>query len=188
MEPNVERIKLKGAEAMVKEGQLDEELLKKIQVRVVDYYHTFGAFIDRDKNRRLGIEKSDLHSRENFGYYLMDPDVPPCELPDKLTQNIQLLIEVRTKLKLDLVDKQGRGLLETRLGSDSDDSEEVHYILVENVMEEYQLGWRLLLKPFLNLFKLNKQLQACLLLHTLKDGWVITDFDGCLNGNPLEQQ
>ena len=109
------------------------------------------------------------------------------ELPSKLTQNIQLLIEVRTKLKLDAVDLDGRGLIETKLNEEGENSEEVHYMLVENVMEEYKFGWRLFLKPLLNLLKLNKQFQACLLLHMLRDGWVITDFDGCLSGNPFAQ-
>lgn len=100
-----------------------------------------------------------------------------------LTQNIQLLLEVRTKLKLDVVDREGRGLLETKLGDLAQEKEEVHYMLVENVMEEYHFSWRMLTKPFLNLLKLNKQLHLALILHSLKDGWVITDFDGCLNGN-----
>ena len=120
MLPNIDKIKLKGAEAIIREGNVDEGLLDKIEIRVIDYYHTFGAFIDRGKNRQLGIQKSDAHSKENFGYYLMNPGVPSSEIPDKFTQNIQLLIEVRTKIKLDLVDKDGRGLLETRLGSEND--------------------------------------------------------------------
>lgn len=95
---------------------------------------------------------------------------------------------MKTRLKLDVIDRDGRGLIETKLnGEDKESREEVHYMLVENVMEEYDLGWRLLLKPFKNLLIKNNQLRASLLMHTLKDGWVITDFDGCLNGNPLEQ-
>ena len=89
-------------------------------------------------------------------------------------------------MKLDVVDLDGRGLLETKLGDFADDQEEVHYMLVENVMEEYEVSWKLLLKPFMNLLKMNKQLHICMLLHQLKDGWVITDFDGCLNGNPRD--
>ena len=40
------------------------------------------------------------------------------DLPDKLTQNIQLLIEVRTKLKLNVIDREGRGMIETKLHGD----------------------------------------------------------------------
>lgn len=58
-------------------------------------------------------------------------------------------------------------------------------MLVENVMEEYYLDWRIIFKPFMNILKMNKQVQASLMMHALKDGWVITDFDGCLNGNPI---
>lgn len=63
---------------------------------------------------------------------------------------------MRTKLKLDVVDRDGRGLLETKLGDLAGENEEVHYMLVENVMEEYDLSWKLLMKPFMNLLKLNK--------------------------------
>ena len=107
-------------------------------------------------------------------------------MPEKLTQNIQLLLEVHTKLKLDVVDRDGKGLLHTKLGDLAGENEEVHYMLVENVLEEYEVSWKLLLKPFMNLLKLNKQMHICMLLHSLKEGWVITDFDGCLNGNLRE--
>lgn len=63
---------------------------------------------------------------------------------------------MRTKLKLDVVDRDGRGLLETKLGDFAGEKEEVHYMLVENVMEEYEVSWKLLLKPFMNMLKLNK--------------------------------
>ena len=56
-------------------------------------------------------------------------------------------------------------------------------MLVENVVEEYELGWKLLLKPFKNLATM--QMRANLLMEALKDGWVVVDFDGCLNGNPI---
>lgn len=59
-------------------------------------------------------------------------------------------------MKLDVVDQDGRGLLETKLGDLAGDNEEVHYMLVENVMEEYEMSWKLLLKPFMNLLKMNK--------------------------------
>ena len=58
-------------------------------------------------------------------------------------------------------------------------------MLVENVIEEYNFDWRIFFKPFMNLLMLNNQFRSCFLMHTLKDGWVITDFDGCLNGNPI---
>lgn len=93
---------------------------------------------------------------------------------------------MRSKLKLDVVDRDGRGLLETQLGDLAGDQEEVHYMLVENVLEEYEVSWKLLFKPFLNMLKMNKQMHICMLLHSLKEGWVITDFDGCLNCNPRE--
>ena len=49
MEPIIEKIKFKGAliGALGNEDELKEELLNCVEVRVVDYYHTFGAFIDR---------------------------------------------------------------------------------------------------------------------------------------------
>ena len=75
MKPNIDRIRLKGAEEIIKDGNADQGLLENIDIRVVDYYHTFGAFIDRNYNKRIGIRKSSTHSKDNFGYYLMDPTV-----------------------------------------------------------------------------------------------------------------
>lgn len=191
MDPHIQSLKVKN---IADEG--NSKVLKAstaaicddIEIRVIDYFHTFGAFIDRDYHSKLGMRRSLEQSRDNFGHYVLDPaqSTMDGQLPQKLTQNIQLLIEVRTKVKLDAVDRDGRGLIETKLEKEDEEREEVHYMMVENVMEEYDLGWKILLKPFMNMLKLSSQVRAALLMHTLKDGWVITDFDGCLNGNPRD--
>jgi len=71
MEPMIEKLKLKGASIGVQENEevLKEELMKNVEVRVVDYYHTFGAFIDRKKNKSLDIKKVEEYSNDNYGYY-----------------------------------------------------------------------------------------------------------------------
>lgn len=128
--------------------------------------------------------KDPANSNSNYGYYRPSN---PLLTPEKLTQNIQLLLEVKTRLKLDIVDQDGRALLEMQLGEKAEQQEEVHYVLVENVIDEYQmLSWKMLFKPFVNLLKLNKQIHLSMILHSLKKGWVITDFDGCLTGNPRD--
>lgn len=73
------------------------------------------------------------------------------DIPEAFTQNIQLLIEVETKAKLNVVDHNGNKMIETKTGSSSDHLTEVHYMLIENVLEEYSVGWKLLLKPFKSL-------------------------------------
>ena len=54
MESIISKLKLKGAykggHTLEDEEAFKEELLNSIDVRVVDYYHTFGALIDREQN------------------------------------------------------------------------------------------------------------------------------------------
>lgn len=84
MDPMIDKLKLKGAIAGAQgnEEEFQEELLKNVEVRVVDYYHTFGAFIDRKKNKRLDIRKVDQYSNDNYGYYQADC---ASEMPSKMT-------------------------------------------------------------------------------------------------------
>lgn len=77
-------MKFRGALAGTQgnEEEFKEELLKNVEVRVVDYYHTFGASIDREENRQLDIRKVEQFSNDNFGYYQVDH---PANMPEKLT-------------------------------------------------------------------------------------------------------
>jgi hypothetical protein len=49
-----------------------------INIKVVDYFHTFGAFIDRSKNEKLNIRKHDMREFaqdiDNYDHYLIHPD------------------------------------------------------------------------------------------------------------------
>lgn len=97
-------------------------------MEIIDYNQTFGCFIDREENRdrlvspfRPPFFKS---PPEDFQYYMPDSK----KLGDVLTLNMELLIRVETRLKLDLIDRNGKRLVE-------DTKEfEVHFIKFESVL------------------------------------------------------
>ena len=85
-----------------------------------------------------------------------------------MTMNLQLLVEIETNVKLNLIDHNGKPMI-----SDPDEKE-VHLVLFETVTDRYDLG----LKVFKQLF--NKFWRPTLQF----EKWTIVDFDNCLNGNP----
>lgn len=59
------------------EADLANLNVDQISIRVVDYFHTLGSFIDRDMNRRLGLQKA-IHtssSHRNLDHYVIDPEL-----------------------------------------------------------------------------------------------------------------
>jgi hypothetical protein len=81
----------------------------------------------------------------------------------------EMLVSVRTNLKLDIIEKNGSRLV------DDKDEEEMHYIKMESYLGES--------------FVTSSE-DAVSLITSIRDkssykGWVITDIDNHLHGNPL---
>ena len=62
MDPHIQHLKVKNVTDGKDKKDLRETIIDDIEIRVVDYFHTFGAFIDRDTNRRLGVRRSHVQS------------------------------------------------------------------------------------------------------------------------------
>lgn len=67
--------------------QEDEE--DEIEINVIDYFHTFGAFIDRKKNEEFKLKKAQVNNigSDNYEHYIMSPS-DSLDMPKKLTKNI----------------------------------------------------------------------------------------------------
>jgi hypothetical protein len=79
-----------------------------IDIQIIDYYTYFGAYIDRQLNRDLGVihKTSTFLNKPNFKSYTpMNTDYP--EIPDYLPMTMQLLLKIESKVKLNLVDHEG---------------------------------------------------------------------------------
>ena len=161
MGPQVNKIEL------MNEPCLDPFDDSDFKVSIKDYYTTFGAFIDRETNRQNGIRAAELRfgkNRPNFRTYT------PSDKTDMgfMTMNLQLLVEIETNVKLNLIDHEGKSMIQEPL------DKEVHLVLFETVTDRYDLG----LKVFKQLF--NKFWRPTLQF----EEWKIVDFDHCLGGNP----
>ena len=82
--------------------------------------------------------------------------------------NLQLLVQIETNVKLNLVDNDGKSMVK------DEGSKEIHLVLFESVTDTYVLGWRIIKQAYHKF--MNPGLKF--------DDWVIVDFDNCLNGNP----
>lgn len=90
MEPQIKKLRVRN---LVIKDEIDVAGLNvdNIDIRIVDYHHTLGSFIDRDMNKRLGLQRSDKtsSSHRNFDHYVIDPELSgTIEMPEKLTMNI----------------------------------------------------------------------------------------------------
>ena len=83
--------------------------------------------------------------------------------------NMQILLKVETKLKLNLIDHNGDSMILDA------DSKETHFMLLESTTDRYELSWRVLKKVFNKFRKPSLEFEP----------WVLVDFDNCLKGNPL---
>ena len=124
----------------------EDNYQKHMVMEVVDYNQTFGCFIDREENRTRLVSPFKppffRNPPEDFKYYMPDSK----KLGDMLTLNMEIVVRVETRLKLDLIGRNGKRLVE-------DDKEfEVHFIRFESVLQEIELS-------ITAIFKMIKQLR-----------------------------
>lgn len=81
---------------------------------MVDYYSSFGSFIDREKNANLGVSttgSSFLRKKSgNFRSYMPGADHFGEDL-NSLSMNLQLLVRFETSLKLNIIDHNGESMI-----------------------------------------------------------------------------
>lgn len=137
-------------------------------MEVIDHWCTFGADIDRETNRVNYIQPKvsgwgSVKDR-NFRTYV------PSEMTqnqEEMTMNQQLLVKIKTDVKLNLILDDGKAMIADR------DSKETHFVLFESVTQRYTIGWGIF-----------RQLWDRMRARDLVfENWVIVDFDNCLNGN-----
>ena len=104
---------------------------------------------------------------ENFEIFM--PEVK--NLGDMLPMNFEMLLRIETNLKLNPIDKDGKGLIPEK----EKEYEEVHFLKMESKVCEYEIRFGTILKLIKEMA--NKP--------DLKfSDWTLTDFDLQLNGNP----
>ena len=80
-----------------------------IDIQIVDYMTTFGAYLDRELNQTYNVQKTEsrFKKRKNFTTYQFSNMESPEGIPTEMTMNIQFLVKVSTCLKLNLIDENG---------------------------------------------------------------------------------
>ena len=150
--------------------EFDFEDSDVIDVQIIDYYTYFGAYIDRQLNRDLGVvhKTSSFMNKPNFKSFTpTNTDFP--DIPNYLPMTMQVLVKIESKIKLNLIDHEGESMIQ------DSESKEIHFMLLESVTDRYELSWRVLKKIF-NKFRKPK---------LAFEDWVLVDFDNCLKGNPI---
>lgn len=139
-------------------------------MEVIEYGQTFGAKIDRATNREDRLAKTWASASKHYDAYVK-ADVQWGDLMD---MNFRMVIKITTDIKLNLINDKDQSMIQL------DDhiekmTREIHYMQIEGTHASYPLSfgilkeiWRQRMKP----------------AFVIKD-WTITDFDNCLNGNPL---
>merc|ERR1712166_685497 len=106
--------------------------------------------------------------RPNYQIYCLNKSGK--EAPDFMSLNIQFLLKIETKLKLNLIDKDQNSMISA---NDKDDIE-THYLQIESVMERFDMGTGVF-----------RQMWAQFRNPDIKfERFYVTDFDNSLNGNP----
>ena len=157
-------------------------------MKLIDFQNYAGARIDRSLNRENGLKES-----SPFWVNLPNVTVYMPSNPFKMTASflggdgnamksgpmtidtltLELVVAIRTNLKLDIVDlnpdkgQQARFLTKSKRNDD-----EIHYVKFEGKLPPLELSMEAL-KDTKNVKKLLE----------IED-WTITDFDNCLDGNP----
>lgn len=129
-------------------------------------------------NKDFGIiakESSFLGSKPNFKTYTPTIINPNDGGPDYMPMTMQLLLKIESKIKLNLIDNDGKSMISEYGESDT---KETHFMLVESITDRYELNWRVIKKVF------NKFRSPSLKF----EEWVLVDFDNCLKGNPLTEE
>ena len=77
----------------------DEDFMS---IKVFDYSQSFGVYIDRQMNKDYGMQLKKVKDR-NYKQYIHSIEKPP----PFMTQNVQLLLRIETRLKLNLISNDG---------------------------------------------------------------------------------
>jgi hypothetical protein len=102
-------------------------------MKVVDYFETLGSNIDREKNLINGVEPL-LMFRKHTNSRSYNSTKMTADIKD-LTNNIQLLVRVESKVKLNLLYDDDTSMVE------HSDKKETHFVLFENVTTRFTLDF-----------------------------------------------
>lgn len=120
----------------------------------------------------MGIVKQNFNLKKNFQLYKPKEITPKLNMPDYVSENLQLLVRFETSTKLNLVANDGTLMIQEENEADT----EIHFALFESEMDQYEL----------NLLKMFKKTVKKMTNPGIKFGpWVMVDFDHYLKGNPL---
>ena len=142
----------------------EDKYPKNVHIRLIDFNQTFGAFIDREENKERVVRRVAQpmfrKNVENFDIYMPDKK----SWGDQLTLNFEMLLRIETNLKLNIIDRNGKSLIENNDKLD----EEVHFLRFESVYSTYEINLK-------SLWRLAKESMGKIDLQF--SNWTITDID-----------
>ena len=105
----------------------------KFEISIIDFYQTFGAFLDREENKGRYVRKFKpplmRRNTPNFQFYMPDYKF----LGDEMTINFEVTAKIKTNLKLNIIERDGSKLLL------DDEEEEVHFVKFEAICSRVQI-------------------------------------------------
>ena len=84
----------------------------------------------------MGIVKQNFNLRKNFQLYKPREIKAKVNMPDYVSQNVQLLVRFETSTKLNLVANDGTVMIR----DEDRDKTEIHFALFESEMDRYDLN------------------------------------------------
>ena len=156
-------------------------------IKLIDFHNFAGVRIDRKTNRENGLKETSpfFVNMPNITVYMpsnpfkmtssfLNPGSGGASGGMKMdTLTMELLVAIRSNLKLDLIDlgpdpgQKAKFLTPSRINDD-----EIHFVKFEGRVPPIELS----MAAMKNTETLQKLTQI--------EDWTITDFDNCLNGNP----
>ena len=104
MSPQIKNFELINMENFDKE---DKDFIK---IEVIDSFHTFRAYIDRELNQKYGVQKASAsYQKEKITLYQPSSN----SMPPYTTVNVTLLLRIKSKLKINIVSKEGDKMIPT---------------------------------------------------------------------------
>ena len=113
--------------------------------------------------------------RPNYYPYIQDSMYNQMNKDSFYSVNVTLLLRIKSSLRLNLIDADGKKMIE-----EDDQSEEVHFMQVEKEFEKFAINMSSIKRLFQAFFRMKRQAED----NPEMQGWTVTDFDYHLSGNP----
>jgi hypothetical protein len=108
--------------------EFDQDDKDFIKIEVIDIFITEGAYIDRELNKKCGVQKA----KENNNYKIYMPNLF-ARLPGYISLNVSLILRIKSKLKINIVSQEGDQMIST----ENYNKKEVHFMVIESELEKF---------------------------------------------------